>query len=257
MTQLVAFLSDQSVASFFLLFVRFSSLFAFMPFFAHTQTPITVKAAFALYMTLLFYPLLPPVGITLDAPSIMAAVVTEATFGFVVGLLLGIVFAAFGLAGEQISMVMGFSMASSFDPVNQQSSQVVSQFFSFLLLALLLAFDGHHWMIRLVHDSIIKLPLGSFVLSEDWLRLTLLSVKQLFIIGFTIAFPIVALSILSDIIFGMIMKTMPAFNLLVVGMPIKVALGFVVLIATISAFAAIFQREFSLSVGYLFTLLAR
>ena len=54
-------------------------------------------------------------------------------------------------------------------------------------------------------------------------------------VGFMIAFPIIALSWLADVIFGMLMKTMPQFNLLVIGFPIKIMVSFVVLIATFSA----------------------
>jgi flagellar biosynthetic protein FliR len=253
----MAFLSDSSVAGFLLLFVRFSSLLAFLPFFSHSATPITIKAALSLYLTILFYPIVPQIQIPLDENTIITAAIIEATFGFTVGFLLNIVFAAFGFAGEQIAMVMGLSMASSFDPVNQQSSQIISQFFGFLLLVGLLAFDGHHWMIRLAYDSLLRLPLGVFVIDGDWFRVTVLSIKQLFVLGFTIAFPIVALSILSDIIFGMIMKTMPAFNLLVVGAPVKIALGIIVIVATLSAYMVIFEREFSSSISLVFRLINR
>ena len=54
---------------------------------------------------------------------------------------------------------------------------------------------------------------------------------NIFIIGFTMSFPILGISLLADTIFGLLMKTMPQFNLLVIGYPIKIALGFVVLIA--------------------------
>ncbi len=54
---------------------------------------------------------------------------------------------------------------------------------------------------------------------------------NIFIIGFTMSFPILGISLLADVIFGLLMKTMPQFNLLVIGYPIKIALGFVVLIA--------------------------
>lgn len=53
---------------------------------------------------------------------------------------------------------------------------------------------------------------------------------NIFIIGFTMSFPILEFS-LADTIFGLLMKTMPQFNLLVIGYPIKIALGFIVLIA--------------------------
>ena len=58
---------------------------------------------------------------------------------------------------------------------------------------------------------------------------------NMFVVGFMIAFPITALSMLADVIFGMLMKTMPQFNLLVIGMPIKIGVAFVVLMATLAA----------------------
>jgi flagellar biosynthesis protein FliR len=66
---------------------------------------------------------------------------------------------------------------------------------------------------------------------------------NMFVVGFMIAFPIIALSLLADIIFGMLMKTMPQFNLLVIGFPIKIMVAFVVIIATLATFMGIFVAE--------------
>ena len=51
-----------------------------------------------------------------------------------------------------------------------------------------------------------------------------------------------ALSLLSDLIFGMLMKTMPQFNLLVVGYPIKITIGFAVLIAILAGMMELFKQ---------------
>jgi flagellar biosynthetic protein FliR len=67
--------------------------------------------------------------------------------------------------------------------------------------------------------------------------------NRFFILGFSLAFPILAISILSDIIFGMIMKSMPQFNLLVIGFPIKIALSFMVIIAILSSMMFMFKKE--------------
>ena len=58
-----------------------------------------------------------------------------------------------------------------------------------------------------------------------------------------IALPIIALSWLADVIFGMLMKTMPQFNLLVIGFPIKIMVAFSVLIATFTATMLILKTE--------------
>jgi len=64
------------------------------------------------------------------------------------------------------------------------------------------------------------------------------------VMGFIIAFPIIAISLLSDVIFGMLMKTMPQFNLLVVGFPIKIFLSVMVLMAVLGSMMGIFKKEF-------------
>jgi flagellar biosynthetic protein FliR len=73
----------------------------------------------------------------------------------------------------------------------------------------------------------------------------------MFQVGFMIAFPIIALGLLADVIFGMLMKTMPQFNLLVIGFPIKITVSFVVLIATFTATMLILKMQMLEAFNYL------
>ena len=255
MSQLFPFIAQESVITFMLLFIRFSSLFAFMPFFSHTSVPASVKGALALYFTIVFYSVIPTANVEMTSDALFVAIFMEAAFGFIAGFLVSTIFAAVGFAGEQISMVMGFSMASAYDPQTQQSSQVISVMLNFFTLMILLASNGHHLIIKYIEESLRAVPIGEFVITKAYFEYSVMSVKNIFLIGFTIAFPLMALSLLSDIIFGMIMKTMPSFNLLVVGMPIKVILGIAVLMAVISSTALIFKDKFLDIINHLLLLL--
>lgn len=255
MSQLLPFFAQDSVITFMLLFVRFSSLFAFMPFFSHTNVPVSVKGALALYFTIIFYTVAPAADVRMNASELIAAIIMEGAFGFIAGFFISTLFAAVGFAGEQISIVMGFSMASTFDPQNQQSSQVLSVMLSFFTLIILLATDGHHLMIQYIEHSIKEVPIGHFALTKEYLEYSLVSVKNIFLIGFTIAFPLMAMSLLSDIIFGMIMKTMPSFNILVAGIPIKIILGIAVLTAILTSVALIFKNRFFDIINHMLLLL--
>jgi flagellar biosynthetic protein FliR len=93
-----------------------------------------------------------------------------------------------------------------------------------------------------------KLPLGGFVFAKELTKFVLDSVKHMFVFGFTLAFPFIALSLLSDIMFGMIMRSMPSFNLMVVGMPIKTIIGMGIIVATLSSMGLLFKNEFILAV---------
>ncbi len=240
----VTLLTPDYVYTFLLLFVRLATLFVFMPFFNHMSVPPQIKAAFAFYLAVLLYPLMPATPEPTNAALFFAALFSEIVIGLIAGLALSIVFGMFAYAGEQIAFVMGFSLASVIDPQSQIQSPLVSQFLTLLALVVLLAFNGHYLILMWMVDALRAAPLGGFVLSHDMLSYVNKAMAHLFVMGFSIAFPIVALSLLSDIIFGMLMKTMPQFNLLVVGFPIKIGLGFMVWAVVLGGMMLLFKREF-------------
>ncbi|MBE0515285.1 flagellar biosynthetic protein FliR [Sulfurimonas sp.] len=235
--------SDTYIVGFILLFFRFGALFMAVPIFSHNSIPMTVKAALAFFFTIVFYSSMPPLEIPINVPSIVVAILSELLFGLAIGVVLQIAFNAITFAGGQISFMMGFSMASAIDPQTGVSMPIISQFLSLVALMILFAIDMHHWMLLFIDSSLEKIPLGGFLMSENLFNYIITATSNMFMVGFMIAFPIIALSWLADVIFGMLMKTMPQFNLLVIGFPIKIMVSFVVLIATLSASMLILKGE--------------
>jgi flagellar biosynthetic protein FliR len=160
-----------------------------------------------------------------------------------IGTILQLAFNAITFAGGQISFMMGFSMASAIDPQSGISMPIISQFLSLMALMILFAVDLHHWMLLFIDGSLQNIPLGGFIMSENLFNYIIKATSNMFLVGFMIAFPIIALSWLADVIFGMLMKTMPQFNLLVIGFPIKIMVSFVVLIATFAATMLILKGQ--------------
>ncbi|ANE33844.1 flagellar export apparatus, flagellar biosynthetic protein FliR [Campylobacter hyointestinalis subsp. lawsonii CCUG 27631] len=240
--EFVNFLGQNNVVTFFLLFVRTGALMIFFPFFSHMQIPVVVKTTLAFMLTIFLFPLASlSVDVTnLQIEYLILETFAELMFGLCAGVLLMLVFGAIQLAGEQISMIMGFSMASVIDPQSGMNSPLISNILNFIVLLAFLLFDGHHIILQFIAYSLNFIPLGGFYPDENIVRYTAKGVMNLFLFGFIISFPILALSLLADLIFGMLMKTMPQFNLLVVGFPIKIAIGFVVLAAIISALVKLF-----------------
>ncbi len=228
------FSEGRSVA-FILLFTRFTALFAAVPIFSHANIPMSVKAAMSFFFTVVFFSSLPPLQIPLDAASLTVAILGEMLFGLTVGIILQLAYHVITFAGGQISFMMGFSLASAIDPQSGVSMPIIGQFLALVSLMVLLALDLHHWILLYASESIASVPLGGFMLTPELFKYIMHATLNMFVVGFMIAFPITALSMLADVIFGMLMKTMPQFNLLVIGMPIKIGVAFVVLIATLSA----------------------
>jgi flagellar biosynthesis protein FliR len=227
--------NETNIVGFILLFFRFAALFVATPIFSHKNIPMNIKASLAFFFTVVFYNSMPPLAISIDVPSIVLAILSELLLGLAVGIILQLAYNVITFAGGQISFMMGFSMASAIDPQSGVSMPIISQFLSLLALMILLALNLHHWMLLFIDSSLRTVPLGGFVLSPNLFHYVIHAAANMFLVGFMIAFPIIALSWLADVIFGMLMKTMPQFNLLVIGFPIKIMVSFAVLIATITA----------------------
>lgn len=235
--------TDNNVVAFLLLFFRFGSLFMAVPIFSHQNIPNTIKASMAFFFTIVFYGSMPPLQIEITMPSIVMAIVSEILFGLAIGVVLLLAYNVITFAGGQISFMMGFSMASAIDPQSGVSMPIISQFLSLMGLMILLSLNLHHWILLFVDHSLRSVPLGGFLMQKNLFDYTIHATSNMFMVGFMIAFPIIALSWLADIIFGMLMKTMPQFNLLVIGFPIKIMVSFAVLIATFTATMLILKHQ--------------
>jgi len=239
----VELFSESNVVAFMLLFFRFASLFIAVPIFSHKNIPIRIKAAMAFFFTIVFYNSMPELQLEITMPNIILAILSEFFFGLVIGVILLLAYHVITFAGGQISFMMGFSMASAIDPQTGVSMPIISQFLSLIALMVLLELDLHHWMLMYMDKSLGAIPLGGFLMSEDLFNYILHATSNMFLVGFMIAFPIIALSWLADIIFGMLMKTMPQFNLLVIGFPIKIMVSFGVIISILTATMLILKTQ--------------
>jgi flagellar biosynthetic protein FliR len=204
---------------------------------------MNVKAAFAFWLSVLLFPLTPKFAYEINVVNIVLSILNEAAFGFFVGMALQLVFDVLKYAGEQISFVMGFTLASVMDPNAGVQTTIISQFFTWVAILIFLAFGGDRLELLFLSKSLSSLPFGAFLDYNNVYNYFIVYMGKYFLLGVAMAFPIIAISLLGDIIFGMIMKTMPQFNLLVVGFPIKITVSFLVLIAIIGSLMQIFSSQ--------------
>lgn len=235
--------NESNIVGFLLLFFRFAALFIAVPIFSHQNIPMQLKSAMAFFFTVIFYASMPPLSIAINLPTIVMAILSEFMLGLVVGIILLLAYNVITFAGGIISFMMGFSMASAIDPQSGVSMPIISQFLSLMGLMILFSLNLHHWVLLFVDSSLKSVPLGGFIMNRDMFHYIVKATSNMLLVGLTISFPIIALSLLADAIFGMLMKTMPQFNLLVIGFPIKIAVAFVVLIATFASIMLLLKMQ--------------
>lgn len=226
------------IDAFLLILVRVTGLFVVSPVFGRRNLPAYFKIGFSFMLALIFVNVVKVPEIS-DSGSIYRYAFLIAK-EFIVGLTIGYVsymmFTAIYIAGQLIDMQIGFGMVNILDPVSNIQVPVTSNFYFVITMIVFLAVNGHHMLIKALYDSFTLIPPGAAVFGENLIKDVIRLFGELFSIGFRIAAPVTAAVLITDVALGVISKSIPQLNVFVVGMPLKIALGIVVIMITIPMF---------------------
>ena len=161
--------------------------------------------------------------------SIFVLVLRELLIGVLLGILTALPLTAMQIAGEQISTAMGISMASVMDPLTQRQTSIVDQLQFLVGLWFYFRWNGHLLLTQSVVESLRLIPLAKLSLAPlgdmglgEWL-------SAAFQLAIKIVIPFYCALLLADIGLGFLARTVPQMNIFILGLPIKLALGFFVL----------------------------
>jgi flagellar biosynthetic protein FliR len=104
----------------------------------------------------------------------------------------------------------------------------------------------------LLLDALIKsyqiIPLGNFNVDMNLMNFIIYVTTNLFVIALKIALPYVGALFATDFILGIIARTVPQMNVFMIGMPLKIGIGFILAIIIIPLYiymlGAFFERSF-------------
>ena len=224
--------------------VRLSGLMLFAPFFGSSVIPSRVKAGLVIALTLLLFPTvgqgIGPIAMV-DWPIL---VFREFLIGAGMGIATNLVFDAAQLAGQIVGMQMGFSLVNLLDPQTQVDTTVVAVFYQSIVMLLFLHMDVHFWLLKAIGDSFLYLPPSTMHLSSFFTLAVLKTGGMVFGLGVRIAAPVLAATLVTDILLGFLGKASAQLPLMLLGPAVKSLLGIVILIATLKYWPDLFQKLF-------------
>jgi len=150
------------------------------------------------------------------------------------------------MAGGLIDIMMGFSIVNVIDPQTGSQAPVMGNFKYIIAILFLFFTDGHHLLIRGILNSFFLIPVNKWApmlegtISQALIELFIRS----FAISIQIAAPLVAALFLVDVALGLISRTVPQMNVFVVGIPVKILAGFMVLLLVLPGFGIILNLLF-------------
>ncbi|AHH13773.1 flagellar biosynthetic protein FliR [Borrelia nietonii YOR] len=212
-------------------FVRIFLFLRFSPFFATIKMGY-LNFFFAFILSIIVvdkinvvYPLDNLIAFTL----ILAG---EAVLGLIQAFFVSIIFSVFHLLGFFFSNQMGLAYANIFDVFAEEDNLVISQIFTYLFLLLFLS---NNFLLRFfmigVHDSILNVRVENMVniRNYEFIKLIFYSFAVLFEKALVMSLPILGVLLLLYLILGLLSKTSPQINLLMISFAVSLGLGLIIL----------------------------
>lgn len=227
---------------------RLTGFMLFAPLFGSVAIPVRVKALFVLAMTVLLYPVesgkLPHLPVSHWPMTILGEIV----IGSGVGIATNIVFDGVQMAGQLLSIQMGYSLVNILDPQTQVESTVVATFHQMIAILVFLQLNVHLLMLHALACSFDYLPPSSGHLKRSFVAGTLHACAAVFMTGIQIAAPVLCATILADIALGLLGKSSPQLPVMLLGTAVKSVLGLSILFFTLKYWPDEFGQLFLKSV---------
>lgn len=218
---------NNQVNDFILIFARISGIVAFAPIFGAKNVPNELKAMLAFSFSLAFTGILSPLEYTPEETTagLILQLVGEASIGVAIGFAATLFFEVVIFAGYIIDYMIGFGFINIVDPQSGSSISIFAFFYNFLALIVFLLVNGHHVLIEVMVRSYELIPVFGADLNAFSMKYLVNLAGDIYYTGFRIAAPIFLIMFIIDFTLGMISKIVPQLQILVVGFPLKIAVG--------------------------------
>lgn len=238
----------------FLLFLRVSGILISSPIFGRNNIPNMYKIGFCAVITGVFI-------LGIPAPEIypvfgnlleyILACIQELLFGAVMGFVLTAMFNITLTAGSIVDTQIGFSMASIYDPQNNSQAPLSGSLLNLMLLIIFFGVDGHLKLIEVLYRTVETVPIGTAMAAPDIMWVSAEVMSRSFVLAVMVAMPVLGAGLMIEVALGAIIKTVPQMNMFVVGIPVKVIIGLLVLGLTLTVFADFSKGIFNEAFNYI------
>ncbi len=233
---LIAQFGEQQVAGFFLVLSRVSPLFLLAPLFSSRLIPARARAVIALGLTVGLTPIAvkgSPGEIPLDPIGFAGLIGKEMLVGMAFAYTLAAMFAAIAVAGSLLDTLIGFSMSALVDPMTGNQATAINQLYNLVGLGVFIAISGDAWVIQGLARTYELVPLLDAPALGSLVEGTQVAFVQVMTSALQVCAPVLIAITLTDVAFAITSRVVPQLNVFAVGFPAKIAVGLIVVGASL------------------------
>lgn len=227
-----------------LVLIRLSGLMVFSPVFSSSAIAPRIKVGFVVAMTVL---LAPAVAAVPGARGVldMKAVLGELGVGLVFGLSLSLLNEALTFAGTVLGLQFSFSLVNLLDPNSMIETAVLGQMLSWLGVLVIIGSGLDRTLLAAVVRSFCIVPVGQAVIEAKTGSALAMMTGGVFLAGLQLSAPVLAASLTVEVVIALISRLAPQLPAMVVSIPLKTLVSYVVLIASLSVWPGWIERHFA------------
>lgn len=213
---------------------RIAALIFTAPLLNSRAIPPMAKAGLALMISVVTVPHMVQNGYTFpdSAGLFLILMLGEVAIGLTMALIIQLYFSIFQLAGQLFTTQIGFAASQVFDPMGEVELPLTGQLFNMAGMYLFLSINGFHKLFMSgVYLSFTKIRPSTLFSGGEYLNeFFITAMGRIFTYSLQIAFPIMATLMIMSVTMGLLAKAAPQMNLLMLGFPINITVGFLILI---------------------------
>ncbi|MFH2036182.1 MAG: flagellar biosynthetic protein FliR [Candidatus Zixiibacteriota bacterium] len=223
---------------FLLVSFRAAGLFIAAPIIGNNSVPQMVKVGLAIILAMIMVPVAGKSTILVVESVWVLAMLAfkEALVGFIIGLFFSLLFIGIRMAGNIIGFQIGLMIANIMDPETNSNVSLAGEFWFIVATLIFLVIDGHHAIISAFRDSYHLVPVGYFNFTGGAGEMLIHYSAYTFVIAIKLAAPVIITLFLTTVALGVVARTVPQMNIFIVGIPLKIGIGFLVMATALPIF---------------------
>jgi flagellar biosynthetic protein FliR len=245
--------SEQHVLAFALVLARVAPLFLLAPLFSSKSFPPRVRGVTAVALAIGIAPVatraVGDAAIPSDVWGLAALMGKEALVGMAFSFGIAALFAALSAAGAILDLSIGFMLGGVVDPLLGTQSSLLQQLYTMIGVLVFIAIGGDAWVIAGLARSYEAVPLLAWPQLDSITAAAQLAFSGIFASAIQVCAPVLLALIITDAAIGVVSKVVPQLNVFAVGFPAKIAVGLLLVGASLPFTAGWLSDELQRSVS--------
>lgn len=242
-----------ALIAFWLIFTRWLAIIIQLPLFDNIAVPMTVKILSTLMISFCFFPYLSPVMIAevnlVGIDQFWFLTIVNTIIGLVIGFFVKSIMSIFVAAGSVITQQIGFAALSYFDQTSSAQIGPFEKLIQWTMVILVISSGALFPMFNGIFKSFFSInfsDMGNLAQSPAFF---IQFFKSVFLAALMLSTPLIFINMLIMTVLGIIARTVPQMNIIMVSFAVNIGMGLLVFAATSDEFFQVAFRVYTEKLG--------